>query len=87
MAYNIRLKAREDFTKDADFLNNGHTDENGRGVWFDSLEDAKEECKRIGAYSIIDDEFCEPVWYNPDYKSESFERMKKFLSEKLMPRL
>ena len=90
MKYQVRMKAQQDVREIDRVRGNALCEErNGHryGIWFDTIEEAKEACIQHNAYCIIDDEFCEPVWYNPDYESESFENLKKHLSKKFMPRI
>lgn len=90
MKYQVRMKAPHDVREIDRVRGNALCEErNGHryGIWFDTLEEAQAACIENNAYGIIDDEFCEYVWLNPDYESESFERLKKRLSDKLMPRI
>lgn len=90
MKYQVKLKAPYDMTE-ADYLQGANTLCEERyggikyGIWFDSLEEAKEACIQHGAYGIIDDDMCDYVWKNPNYKSGSFEALRKRLGKILLP--
>ena len=89
MKYQVKLKASYDMTE-ADYCGNNTLCEMRYGnipygIWFDSLEEAKEACIKHEAYGIIDDDMFEYVWYNPDYKSKSFEELRKMLGKILLP--
>lgn len=87
MEYQVILKAPKDMTE-ADYGKNTLAKEkNGirYGIWFKTLEEAKTECIKHNAYGIIDDELLEYVWYNPNYKSKSFEELRKYLGKILLP--
>ena len=93
MEYQVILKASRDMTE-ADYCHCGNClceVRNGikYGIWFSSLEEAKEACIKHKAYAIIDDDMYEYVWKNPDYESErdkkSFEELRKKLGKILLP--
>lgn len=90
MKYQVKLKASRDMTE-ADCLQGANTlceerfDGIKYGIWFDTLEEAKNACIQHGGYGIIDDDMFEFVWYNPDYKSKSFEDLRKYLGKILLP--
>ena len=89
MKYQVKLKAPYDMTE-TDYTE-GNTLCEIRygnikyGIWFDTLEEAKTACIQHEAYGIIDDDMCDYVWYNPDYKSKSFENLRKYLGKILLP--
>ena len=89
MEYQVILKAPHDMTE-ADHRNGVNTlteEKNGTqyGIWFDTLEEAKNECIKHKAYGIIDDELLEYVWKNPNYKSKSIEELSRYLGKILLP--
>lgn len=90
MKYQVKLKNPIDFTE-ADYLHGANTLCEVRfgnikyGVWFDTLEEAKEKCIENDWYAVIDDDTLDYVWYNPNYKSKSFENLRKYLSDILLP--
>lgn len=98
MKYQVKLKAPKDMTE-KNYCHGGNTLCEERyggikyGIWFDSLEEAKNECIKHKAYGIIDDDLLEYVWYNPDYKSElksfkdckSIKDLRSFLGKILLP--
>lgn len=89
MKYQVKLKAPRDMTEtDYCELNTLCEIRYGNipyGIWFDTLEEAKEACIKHEAYGIIDDNTLDYVWYNPDYKSKSFEKLRKYLGKILLP--
>lgn len=90
MKYLVKLKAPYDMTEES-YMHCGNTlyEERFEGIKyaiiFDSLEEAKESCIKHNAYGIIDEDAFEYVWYNPDYKSKSFEELRKKLGRILLP--
>lgn len=90
MKYQVKLKASYDMTE-ADYLHGENTLCEERyggikyGIWFDSLEEAQEACIANNGYGIIDDDMCDYVWKNPNYKSKSFEELRKRLGKILLP--
>ena len=83
------MKAHYDLTEADRLKGNALCEErDGRryGIWFDTIEEAQTACIAHGAYCIIDDDLCEPVWHNPNYQSESFEKLRKKLGRILLPR-
>ncbi|MBO5828902.1 MAG: hypothetical protein J6R59_10695 [Paludibacteraceae bacterium] len=94
MKYQVKLKAPYDMTE-ADYMHCGNTlyEERFEGIKyaiiFDSFEEAKKACIQHGAYGIIDvdSDTLEYVWMNPDYKSKSFEELRKKLGRILLPRI
>jgi hypothetical protein len=89
MKYQVKLKNPKDFTE-ADYCKSNTLCEMRYGnipygILFDTLEEAKEACIKHEAYGIIDDDMCDYVWYNPDYKSKSFEELRRKLGRILLP--
>lgn len=92
MQYQVRLKDPKDFTNE-DYVSGNALCEirfgNIKyGIWFDTLEEAKEVCIKHGAYGIIDYDNGDYVWKNPNYKSKtdrSIEGLRKYLGEILLP--
>lgn len=89
MQYQVKLKAPRDM-READYLQGRDTlceRKNGKdyGIWFDSLEEAKEACIQHDGYGIIDDDLFEYVWYNPNYQSKSIEDLARYLGKILLP--
>ena len=91
MKYQVILKAPRDMVE-ADYRNGANTlceEINGYkyGIWFDSIDEAKEACIQHNGFGIIDDEELEYVWNNPEYKSESSTRMRQHLGKILLPHI
>lgn len=92
MKYQVKLKNPKDFTE-ADYCKSNTLCEMRfgnipYGIWFDSLEEAKEACIKHGAYGIIDEDALDYVWKNPYYKSKydkSFEELRRYLGKILLP--
>ena len=92
MKYQVKLKAPKDM-REKDYLHGGNTlceERNGikYGLWFDTLEEAKEKCIQHKAYGIIDDDLLEYAWKNPDYKGKedkSIEELRRYLGRILLP--
>ena len=90
MQYQVKLKAPYDMTEKDYTEGNALCEERfggiKYGIWFDTLEEAKTACIQHGAYGIIDNEEFEYIWMNPEYKSKSFENLRKYLGKILLPR-
>ena len=88
MQFQVKMKSPDDFTEQDYCKPNCLCEErNGiqYGIWFDSLEEAKEACIEHRAYGVIDDDLCNYVWFNPNYHSESFEKLRRYLGRILLP--
>lgn len=55
------------------------------GIWFSSLEEAKNACTEHKGYAVIDSEELDCVWHNPNYKSNSIIGLQKYLGKILLP--
>lgn len=89
MQYQVILKSPRDMTE-TDYLHGGNTlceERNGYkyGIWFDSLEEAKNVCIKHKAYGIIDDDMLDYVWKNPNYQSNSIKELQRYLRKILLP--
>ena len=90
MKYQVKLKAPYDMTE-KDYAHGANTlceirfGDKKYGIWFNTLEEAKTACIQHGAYGIIDDDGLDYVWKNPNYKSRSFEELRKRLGKILLP--
>ena len=89
MEYQVILKAPYDMTEEDYAKGNTLSEERFNGIryglWFDTLEEAIDKCIKHNAYGIIDSETFEYVWENPNYKSKSFEKLRKQLGKILLP--
>ena len=88
MEYQVILKSPRDMTE-TDYANGNALCEerNGYkyGIWFPSLEEAKEACVQHGGYAVIDNDMFEYVWYNPNYRSKGIEELARYLGKILLP--
>ena len=83
MEYAIKMKSPNEMTELDYARGTQFSDENGYGVWFDSIEEAIEKCKKINGYEVFNSEL-DSVWENPEYKSEGIKKLSKQLGKILL---
>lgn len=86
MQYQVRLKAGRDLTEVDRVRGNALCGADGRGMWFDRLQDAKAAAIAAGAFCVIDSENLDAVWVNPQYESRRIGLLRKKLTAALMPK-